>query len=75
MKHLASWLTGYSQKAGRGGGGGRKEREGRRRVVVWASLPTLTAAITGDAMTDKVTPPVIAKFLLCLEVFLPSYLL
>lgn len=44
-------------------------------VVLASFLPTLTAAITGDAMTDKVTPPVIAKFLLCLEVFLPSYLL
>lgn len=29
MKHLASWLTGYSQKAGRGGGGWKK-REGRK---------------------------------------------
>lgn len=49
---------------------------GQNEVMVLASfLPTLTAAITGDAMTDKVTPPVIAKFLLCLEVFLPSYLL
>lgn len=69
MKHLAGWLNCEARKlmgVGRVRGG----------VMVLASfLPTLTAAITGDAMTDRVTPPVIAKFLLCLEVFLPSYLL
>lgn len=46
-----------------------------RRSRSCAHLPTLTAAMTGEAMTDKVTPPVMAKFLLCLEVFFPSYLL
>jgi len=46
----------------------RRDRDG-------AHSPTLTAAMTGEAMTDKVTPPVMAKFRLCLEVFFPSYLL
>lgn len=74
MKHLASWLNCEARKLmGVGGVGSGQVGDG---VVVLASfLPTLTAAMTGDAMTDKVTPPVIAKFLLCLEVFLPSYLL
>lgn len=57
------------------GRGQRAEGERRGSAVLASFLPTLTAAMTGDAMTDKVTPPVIAKFLLCLEVFLPSYLL
>lgn len=57
------------------GRGQRAEGERFGSAVLASLLPTLTAAMTGDAMTDKVTPPVIAKFLLCLEVFLPSYLL
>lgn len=36
-------------------------------------LPTVTAATTGETITDKVTPPAIAKFRLCFEMSLPSY--
>lgn len=36
-------------------------------------LPTVTAATTGETMTDRVTPPAMAKFRLCLEMSLPSY--
>lgn len=69
-------LANCSRQKASCGGQGRKPGARQNEVAVLASvLPTLTAAITGDAMTDRVTPPVIAKFLLCLEVFLPSYLL
>ena len=36
-------------------------------------LPTVTAATTGDTITDNVTPPAMAKFRLCFETSLPSY--
>lgn len=35
-------------------------------------LPTVTAATTGDTITDNVTPPAMTRFLLCLEMSLPS---
>lgn len=37
MKHLASWLTGYSQKAGRGGGG-VEEKRGKEGEESWSGL-------------------------------------
>lgn len=50
-----------------------KERsEGRKKKKKNAFLPTVTAATTGDTITDSVTPPAITKFLLCLEMSLPS---
>lgn len=36
-------------------------------------LPTVTAATTGETITDRVTPPAMAKFRLCFEMSLPSY--
>lgn len=34
--------------------------------------PTVTAATTGETMTDSVTPPAITRFLLCFEISFPS---
>lgn len=50
-----------------------KESESRgKREKTPFFLPTVTAATTGDTITDSVTPPAITKFLLCLEMSLPS---
>lgn len=42
-------------------------------IILGIFLPTVTAATTGDTITDNVTPPAMAKFRLCLEISLPSY--
>lgn len=49
-----------------------KERKWRGEKKIPSFLPTVTAATTGDTITDSVTPPAITKFLLCLEMSLPS---
>lgn len=50
----------------------RKWKEREKKPPKPPFLPTVTAATTGDTITDRVTPPAITKFLLCLEMSLPS---